>query len=278
MTCPTQRKHQLITFSNHISTMDDPWLNIINFPWFPVYSNGTTRLPWNIVAHNVLFTTPFKNWWFTHGRAVPIIRGKGTDQLGIKFLEQRQQNEKGFFMNVYTEGKVNMFLEKLDLKWGGAKFVLNAIKPEAFATEQTASLHARVYYHFGAEKIISPFRRPTKPYYLPDFTRRHPVLIAVGKPMDFNLLIRTMRKRRAKNPNLVDFKPREYSKEKVMGLYGHDLKGCEERQAIMDVIDNEMIDLRAAYLPEYEKLCEKYKPFKFLKDVISQYKENHTQK
>jgi len=272
MTDHKKRTHQMMIFSNHTSTLDDPMLNIINFPWFPVYSNGTTRLPWNIVGHNVLFTTKFKNWWFTYGRAVPVIRGKGIDQQGIHFLEERQKHEPGFFMNVYCEGKVNMFYEKLDLKWGGAKFILNSIERSMETAENSFKIpmQTRILYHFGCDRVLSPFRRPNPPLYFPDFTRLHPVLIAIGKPLDFSLLIKTMRKRREKS-SLIDFQGRS-TRAKALKMYT-DLQACEERETIMNLVELEMQALRRQYLPEYDQLCENHindafpKVEKFLKFV-----------
>lgn len=213
----------------------------------------------NIFSNIFTFTTKFKNWWFSYGRAVPVIRGNGIDQIGIKFLEERQKHEPGFFMNIYCEGKVNMFYEKLDLKWGGAKFILNSIERSRTTSEERFKIPMQtiILYHFGCDRVLSPFRRPHPPLYFPDFTRLHPVLVAIGKPLDFSLLVKTMRKRRENSTeNLIDFRGRS-TRKKALKLYS-DLQACEEREVIMNLVELEMQALRNEYLPEYDQLCEQH--------------------
>lgn len=246
-TNPRERKHKIFTICNHVSNIDDPLLTSVTYSYPKCYLNSV-HLPWAIAGHNILFVTKFQNWFFQHGRAVPGMRGQGVYQIGHQFLSRRLRYERGFFHHVYAEGKVNMFNEKLDLKWGVAKLLQEeatiASEKQTAGTAYTAPT-IRVIWHLGLNNVMSPFRNDDARFpYFPDTSKnilkgnRHKVTVNVGRALDFNLLLSTMRTRRKKCPDLVDFKPRS--------LHDYaDLALCEERQAVMDLVDVEMDRMKA---------------------------------
>jgi len=235
---PKKRKHKILTATNHLSTIDDPLFISVNFSWPRCYMNPTYT-PWSFAGHNILFTTKFLNWFFSHGRAIPIMRGQGIYQQGMDYLSKRCAVERGFFHNIYPEAKVNMFQTKLPLKWGLARLIQEEADRQIDApSEQYTTPTIRVIWHVGIDKFLSPFRHPVKGY-RPDLSKnifkrnQHPITVNVGRSLDFSPLLDTMRKRRNKFPSLINFEPRAYHP------YDEDQR-CEERVAVMDLIDIEM--------------------------------------
>jgi monolysocardiolipin acyltransferase len=91
------RGRGLLTFSNHVSLYDDPWITACLYrkiDW--------VQLRW--VASDALnfFGTPLKGLLFSAGKCVPIVRGAGPDQLGMKFLAERLR--LGDWVHVFPEG------------------------------------------------------------------------------------------------------------------------------------------------------------------------------
>ena len=86
----------LITFSNHVSLFDDPFLTacLTDPHW--------ERLRWIAAdAHN-FFGNALKAVLFNSGRCVPIVRGAGVDQPGMHFLAARLR--AGEWVHVFPEG------------------------------------------------------------------------------------------------------------------------------------------------------------------------------
>lgn len=227
-TRPDNRKHKLITITAHQSTIDDPFITATLFPYH-TYLFSTSKLPWSIAGHNVLFTTPFKNWFFSHGRAAPAIRGLGVYQRTINFLARRLQYEPGFYSNFYSEGTVNMFKEPMNLKWGVARLIIESL-------DYKIPLEVRIVHHDGLDDFVSPWRKDDHWLmgYPPVLTRRHNVTFNVSSGYNFDLLIETMRKRRSRDSSLIDFQPRSENFKREM--YGEELQKCEERAAVMGVV------------------------------------------
>ena len=232
---PEKRKKQVITLTCHQSTIDDPF---IIATWFPLwnYFFANSKLPWSIAGHNVLFTTEFKNWFFSHGRAGPAIRGQGINQRTMNFLSQRRSVEDGFFANFYPEGTCNMFKENMPMKWGAARLMLESID------DGRPSMEIRIVWHEGLEDFISPWRVDDHKImdYPPQLQKKHNVTFNISDGYNFDLLIKTMRKRRERRPDLVQFNERPGKmalSQKLLEKYKEDdLAACEERQAIMDLV------------------------------------------
>lgn len=86
----------LITFSNHVSLFDDPWLvgTFSGWRWDGIRWCATDAI--NFFDH------PLSARFFSAGKGVPIVRGAGLDQLGMHFLEDRLND--GDWVHIFPEG------------------------------------------------------------------------------------------------------------------------------------------------------------------------------
>ena len=77
------------------------------------------ELRWLPGAKNVCFRSFRTSMFFQLGRVIPIVRGEGVYQFGMNFLVEKLN--KGGWVQIYPEGKVNMTQEFMRLKWGKVK-------------------------------------------------------------------------------------------------------------------------------------------------------------
>lgn len=86
----------LLTFSNHVSLFDDPLLtsNFVRGPYRDIRWVGADALNF--------FGSPLKAWFFTAGRAAPIVRGGGIEQPGMQLLRDRLK--LGDWVHIFPEG------------------------------------------------------------------------------------------------------------------------------------------------------------------------------
>lgn len=86
----------LLTFSNHVGLFDDPWL-------LACFAAPRWRdLRWISADALNFFGSPLKAAISSMGKAVPIVRGAGIDQPGMRFLSERL--EAGDWVHVFPEG------------------------------------------------------------------------------------------------------------------------------------------------------------------------------
>ena len=86
----------LLSFSNHVSLFDDPWLTACLSQ--PSWKN----LRWIAADAQNFFGTPFKAMIFNTGKCVPVFRGLGSDQPGMSFLADRLA--VGEWVHIFPEG------------------------------------------------------------------------------------------------------------------------------------------------------------------------------
>lgn len=86
----------LLTFSNHTSLFDDPL--IVSCFGLRDYSS----IRWVGADALNFFGSPWKAWVFTAGRSVPIVRGAGLGQPGLRFLADRLL--EGAWVHYFPEG------------------------------------------------------------------------------------------------------------------------------------------------------------------------------
>jgi monolysocardiolipin acyltransferase len=86
----------LLTYSNHVSLFDDP-LIVAN-----LVSGRYEAIRWVGADAINFFGSRAKSWLFTAGKCVPIIRGTGFDQRGIRFLADRLK--QGDWVHFFPEG------------------------------------------------------------------------------------------------------------------------------------------------------------------------------
>ncbi|KAI3386438.1 hypothetical protein SNEBB_009096 [Seison nebaliae] len=113
----------LITYSNHHSCIDDPFIfgmiptrRILMNPW---------ENRWILSGHDVCFTKKTHNILFSLGRCIPVVRGDGVKQIGVDFIIDILNN--GGWMHIFPEGGVNEEKTNKRFKWG-IGYILNNIK------------------------------------------------------------------------------------------------------------------------------------------------------
>lgn len=86
----------LLTFSNHVSLFDDPWLTA-------TFSSAEwTSLRWIAADALNFFGGPIRAFLGNAGKCVPVVRGAGLDQPGMDFLAERLR--AGEWVHVFPEG------------------------------------------------------------------------------------------------------------------------------------------------------------------------------
>lgn len=164
----------LITISNHDSCADDPiaFGSIFPLSWF---ANTTSRrFKWTLGAREVCFSQPSHSLFFRLGRVLPIVRGEGVYQSTMN--EVLKELDKGDWLHIYPEGKINLEKEFIRLKWGVARLIADAqVTPIVLP-----------YWHYGMEHIL-----PNTPPYKPRINKK--VTIVVGKPMYFDDMVQRLK-------------------------------------------------------------------------------------
>ncbi len=91
----------LLTFSNHVSRLDDPLL-VSNFGLGEL---PYARMRWVSADALKLFGGPLRAFIFSAGKCVPTVRGGGIDQPAMRFLSERLQ--QGAWVHIFPEGGAN---------------------------------------------------------------------------------------------------------------------------------------------------------------------------
>jgi monolysocardiolipin acyltransferase len=138
----------LLTISNHVSLFDDPLLTS-NFARMP-YSN----VRWVGADAINFFGNSARSWFYTAGKAAPIVRGGGIDQPGMNWLRDRLL--AGDWVHMFPEGGRTRDPEARlmpEFKSGSGWLIAQA-KPLVLP-----------FYHYGMHRILpvgSGFPRPGK--------------------------------------------------------------------------------------------------------------------
>ena len=157
----------LLTFSNHTSTMDDPFLWGI-LP--PSILFNSSKMRWSLGAEEILFKNRLFSAFFGAGQVLPTRRGDGIMQPSVD--EALSLMADGRWIHVFPEGRVvpdSSGVALGRLKWGIGRLILEAPTPPLLLP----------IIHQGFEHI--------KPYgsLLPRFSRHHNALtVSVGEPID----------------------------------------------------------------------------------------------
>lgn len=109
----SEGRRPIISVANHISCVDDPLVWGPRF-WEPVLVKRGMR--WVLAADNICFTNRLSTWFFSLGQGIPIHRGSGVHQEGIRFATRIL--DKGGWVHVFPEGKVHQDGKLHPFKWG----------------------------------------------------------------------------------------------------------------------------------------------------------------
>jgi len=127
----------LLTFSNHVSLFDDPWLTAC------LSGPEWKSLRWIAADALNFFGSPWKAALFNSGKCVPVVRGAGVEQPGMVFLAERLR--AGEWVHVFPEaGRTRDPAARLRLPFrGGLAALVRASAPLLLP-----------FYHRGMEAIL----------------------------------------------------------------------------------------------------------------------------
>ncbi len=152
----------LLTFSNHVSRLDDPLL-VSNFGLADL---PYERMRWVSADALKLFDTRVSAAIFSAGKCVPTVRGGGLDQPALHFLSARLQ--EGAWVHIFPEGGANRDPTprlRHPVKAGIGRLIAES-RPLALP-----------FFHLGMQHVAPHAKSPG---------RGHLVRVLFGEPTDCN--------------------------------------------------------------------------------------------
>ncbi|VDM82020.1 unnamed protein product [Strongylus vulgaris] len=150
----TDRTRPLITLSNHRCNIDDPLM------WAFITASelwkNVDRHRYTLAAHNICFSKKWHTTFFSLGRCVPCVRGRGVYQKGMDFCIEKL-NENGW-VHMFPEGRVTHV--PIRIKWGIGRLIMDAEKPPLILPIWCTNMsnvwpeHPPYYPRFGHVSIL----------------------------------------------------------------------------------------------------------------------------
>lgn len=163
----------LITISNHMSCCDDPMTFGALLPLSKFFVD-TNKFRWLLGAKEICFTQKSHSIFFRLGKVVPVVRGDGVYQKTMN--EMLNELNKGDWLHIFSEGKINMENEILGLRWGLGRLVADCdVTPIVV-----------VLFHQGHEKIL-----PNEPPYVPQINKK--ITLLCGEQIDLRDFVRDLK-------------------------------------------------------------------------------------
>lgn len=159
----------LVTFSNHISCIDDPvlWGSILPLSY---YFRKHEYVRWSAAAREICFSKRWHSILFALGKTFPIDRGAGINQPAMEFaLGLLRHNQ---WLHFFPEGRVmrdanNQPITNIDrgynFKWGLSKLIIDYLKHgDNNNANKGKQIRLLPFYHVGLDEIL-PVGRPYIP-------------------------------------------------------------------------------------------------------------------
>ena len=130
----------LITICNHDACCDDPLIFGASMP-ISYFLTDLKKFRWTLGAKEICFSRPWHSLFFRMGQVLPIVRGGGIYQPIMN--EILCELNKGAWLHIFPEGKINMEKEQLRLKWGVGRLISDAVETPIVLP----------FYHHGSQEI-----------------------------------------------------------------------------------------------------------------------------
>ncbi|QDZ22237.1 tafazzin [Chloropicon primus] len=156
----------LITVSNHVSAIDDPFVTSLLVPEEALKPMESNRVRWVMCATDRCFKSKLSSAFFKAVQVLPVERGSGLNQTSMKVASKLMS--KGGWIHVFPEGTRSTTGEMLKMKPGVGQLVVNTVKElkggrccgDAAMAEDTEALVASKspvivpYYHQGMGELM----------------------------------------------------------------------------------------------------------------------------